>query len=109
MFVCLFFLSIDVPTIGKFAWDRPIRFALSAEEAGLVMARLDKGEKVEVNRQTRAENSQYSDVAVGDGALQKVFRATPHPDGCVQFIIDYELNGQGGQAPPTNNEAVSII
>mgnify|MGYP002807557174 CR=1 FL=1 len=70
------------------------------------MARLDKGEMVELNRQTRAENSQFSD-GPAVGALQKVFRAIPHRDGCVQFFIDYELNGKGGQAPPTANEAVS--
>jgi hypothetical protein len=38
--------------------------------------------------------------------MQKVFRAFPRPDGSVQLVMDYELNGLGGQEPPTEKEAV---
>ena len=43
---------------------------------------------------------------VSTGALQKVFRASASPDGSVHMVVDYELDGQPGQQPPSDKEAV---
>jgi hypothetical protein len=71
-----------------------VRFALSAEEAGFLIAKLPTMEPAEFVRKTAM------------GPNQKVFRAFPRPDGSVQLVVDYELNGQGGQEPPSEKEAV---
>jgi len=85
----------------------PVRFALSAEEAGLLIAKLPVLETVEFARQTRTGDGQNSTNPVAMGSLQKVFRAYPRPDGSVQMIVDYEVDGEGGKDPPTEKEAVS--
>ena len=80
--------------VGRYAWDQPVRFALSPEEAGSLIAKLPRLESVELARRTPM------------GPMQKVFRAVPRPDGSVQFVVDYELEGEGGQEPPSEKEAV---
>lgn len=84
---------------GKFEWTRPLRFALSPEEAGLVLARLKGGLPIELNRQTRSDDDQY-----GVMGLQKVLRVMPASDGSVQMICDFEVDGIGGQTPPSSKE-----
>jgi hypothetical protein len=82
-----------------------VRLALTSEEAGMVLAKVPTLEPIELARRTRTDG-QYTDVDVG-GTLQKVFRAQGQPDGSVQFAIDYEMDGKGGQNPPSEKEAVS--
>jgi hypothetical protein len=97
---------------GRFAWDQAIKFALSAEEVGTLLSRLSNSHTVEFARQTgQSGNPQYGfhNEDMGQGTLQKVFRAIPNPDGTVQFSIDYELEGRGGQDPPNPQESVSRI
>lgn len=94
---------------GKFAWDKSLKFALSAEEVGTLIARLSNLQPVEFARQTGG-NPQYgfhgSNNDSGAGSLQKVFRAIPNSDGHIQLSIDYELDGRGGQDPPNPKESV---
>lgn len=95
---------------GKFAWDKPLRFALSPEEVGLFLFRLRTGQPFESARQTRPTDSfsgGYGDISEGGGSpLQKVLRAHPHPDGSLSLTCDYELDdGTSGQEPPTPYEA----
>lgn len=85
---------------NRFLWDRPLRFALSPEEIGLVVARLKQGQSVEVNRRT--QGFEYDQDG---GSILKVFRAVPLDGGSVKMICDYEADGQGGQAPPDSNES----
>eukprot|EP00980_Cylindrotheca_fusiformis_P002922 scaffold678_cov98-Cylindrotheca_fusiformis.AAC.6 len=97
----------------KFAWDRPLRFALSAEEVGTLLAALSSLQPVEFARQNGgAGGQQYgfhggaNDNNISGSSLQKVFRAIPNMNnGSIQFTIDYELDGRGGQDPPNPNEA----
>lgn len=91
---------------GRFSWDTPIRFALSPEEAGLLIAKIPKLETVEFVRKAQSDSYQFSDISVG--SAEKVFRAIPKQDGSVLFAVDYETNGMGGQEPPTAREAVSL-
>ena len=91
---------------GRYTWDQPIRFALSAEEAGYLIAKLPTMETVEFARKTRTEDDHAGRVSMG--SMQKVFRAFPHGDGSVQLVIDYELDGEPGQEPPSSKEAVGF-
>jgi hypothetical protein len=91
---------------GRFSWDTPIRFALSPEEAGLLIAKIPKLQTSEFVRKASSESSQFSDIAME--SAEKVFRAIPKEDGSVLFTVDFETNGMGGQEPPTSKEAVSL-
>jgi hypothetical protein len=98
---------------AKFAWDRSLKFALSAEEIGTLVARLSTLQPVEFARQTaQNSNAQYgfhgNNNDKGMGSLQKVFRAIPNSDGSIQFSVDYELDGRGGQDPPNPKESVRM-
>jgi hypothetical protein len=98
---------------SKFAWDRSLKFALSAEEIGTLVARLSTLQPVEFARQTaQNSNAQYGFHGTNDdkgmGSLQKVFRAIPNSDGSIQFSVDYELDGRGGQDPPNPKESVRM-
>ena len=89
---------------NKFAWDRPLRFGLSPEEIGLVVARLKCGQSVELNRQLRPEGGMsYDDDNMG--SIMKVFRAEPLPSGSIRMACDYEMDGRGGQNAPNANES----
>jgi hypothetical protein len=90
---------------NKFAWDSPLRFGLSPEEIGLYLARLKMGQPVEFNRQNLAGGAQFNDADTNAGSLLKVFRAEPLVDGTVRMTCDYELDGRGGQEPPTSSES----
>jgi hypothetical protein len=94
--------------LGKYAWDQAVRLALTPEEAGMVLAKVPTLEPIELARRTRTDGQYGTDAEVG-GILQKVFRAQGQPDGSVQFVIDYEMDGKGGQNPPSDKEAVSIL
>lgn len=91
---------------GRFSWDTPIRFALSPEEAGLLIAKIPKLQTLEFVRKASSDSSQFSDMAVE--SAEKVFRAIPKEDGSVLFTVDFEMNGMGGQEPHTAKEAVSL-
>jgi hypothetical protein len=98
---------------ARFAWDQSVKFALSAEEIGTLVARLSTSQPVEFARQTaQNNNAQYgfhgSNDDKGMGSLQKVFRAIPKSDGSIQFSVDYELDGRGSQDPPNPKEAVRM-
>jgi len=91
-------------TYAKFAWERPLRFGLSPEEMGLYLSRLEFAQAVEFHRQNRSDNGSSNGAQVVDaatGSMLKVFRAQPLPDGTVRLECDFELNGRGGQEPPT--------
>jgi hypothetical protein len=60
---------------------------------------------LEFVRKASSDNSQFADIAVQ--SAEKVFRAIPKEDGSVLFAVDFEINGTGGQEPPTAKEAVS--
>ena len=109
----LFEFTPRLPPDERFAWDKAIKFALSAEEVGVLIARLSNWEPVEFARQTGGAAAQYgfhdSNDEMGRGSLQKIFRAIPAEDGSITFSIDYELDGNGGQDPPNDQEIVSEL
>jgi hypothetical protein len=89
-----------------------MRFALSAEEAGLLLARIPSLQPTEFVRKAATRNgdgSQFSEVAMSVDAAEKVFRAIPKTDGSVEFRVDFESNGVGGQQSPLrSNEPVRL-
>lgn len=111
---------------SKFQWDKPIRFALTAEEAASLVASLDgaardggssasEGTVVEIVRSARPPSTGgsgfYNDTTVmaGSATPDKVFCARllpPKGGSTVQLMVDYEWEGRGGQEPPTPNESV---
>ena len=97
---------------NRFAWDSSIKFALSAEEVGTLVAHLTHGQPLELARQTAqgGGNQQYGfHDNKGVGSLQKVLRVMPENGGmAVTMSIDYEVDGRKGQDPPNPQEAVSI-
>ena len=90
-----------IPSSNRYAYDRPLRFALSPEEAALLFAKLKYGQAVELNRQQRND--------MDDNSLVKVFRATPMPDGTVRMSCDYEKDGRGGQPPISEHETTGPL
>eukprot|EP00522_Entomoneis_paludosa_P017574 CAMPEP_0172457270 /NCGR_PEP_ID=MMETSP1065-20121228/21189_1 /TAXON_ID=265537 /ORGANISM="Amphiprora paludosa, Strain CCMP125" /LENGTH=237 /DNA_ID=CAMNT_0013210895 /DNA_START=65 /DNA_END=778 /DNA_ORIENTATION=- len=81
-----------------------MRFALSAEEIGLLLDQLPEN-GVSFYRKSRQFDSEYMlDVEPGQPGTQtdpdKVCHVTPGEAGLVTFLCDFELNGEGGQLPP---------
>lgn len=74
---------------GKGDRENSIRFALSPEEAGLILDQLPEND-VEL---ARSGGPGYEEVP------DKVFRIAPLEDGAVSFIIDFEKHGVGGMMP----------
>ncbi|GAX09888.1 hypothetical protein FisN_11Lh131 [Fistulifera solaris] len=72
---------------GKGTPDRSLRFALSPQEAGLLID------------QARNETVEFSRTGFPPNVVDKVFRVSPHEAGAVEFQIDYETEGRGGQSP----------
>jgi hypothetical protein len=118
--LCAFISSIffEIWYIGRFSWDTPIRFALSAEEIGSIVYKVTLAhatgkllplEYVRASGPPSQSNSQFADVEVAKTSADKVFRVVPHGDGSVKFGIDFELNGRGGLDPPTTKEAVRVF
>jgi hypothetical protein len=122
---------------SKYQWDKPIRFALTAEEAASLLAQLEDVNQqppvvVEVVRTSRPLSSSptpsYPPRGGGPGFFSddnnntvimetnknpdKVFRARLLPPGsgsAIELIVDYEYEGRGGQDPPTMNESVRSV
>jgi len=97
----------------RFAWDKPLRFALSPEEVGLVLTRMRQGKPVEIHRRNPNNSiggsggggvSQPPPSQGGQNSL-KVFRVEPLTSGGVRMVCDYEFDGQGGQLSPEPNES----
>jgi hypothetical protein len=85
-----------VPSIpGRYAWDRSIKFAITAEETGMLLAKLHTLDGIDLYRQ-QAANSTH-----------KVLRVQEFPDGSALFLVDYYLDGVGGQDSPSPKEGVS--
>jgi len=82
-----------LPT-GKLDTDSKLRFALNPEECGLLIDQLPNN-PIELTRLPSMENSTESTPL-------KVFRASPAEGGAVNFLVDFELNGVGGQSPTTS-------
>lgn len=72
---------------GKGIPDRALRFALSPQEAGLI---IDQGQN---------ETVEFSRAGFPPNVVDKVFRVTPQEAGAVEFQLDYETEGLGGQSP----------
>mmetsp|Transcript_59750 Transcript_59750/g.172434 ORF Transcript_59750/g.172434 Transcript_59750/m.172434 type:complete len:260 (-) Transcript_59750:88-867(-) len=96
---------------GRFLWDRPLRFALSPEEMGLLLTRMKQNQPIELHRKGRTDHFGFGSSQVPhqhheeDGGLLKVFRAEPLKTGDVKMSCDYELDGRGGQQPATEMES----
>mmetsp|Transcript_11418 Transcript_11418/g.27608 ORF Transcript_11418/g.27608 Transcript_11418/m.27608 type:complete len:311 (+) Transcript_11418:43-975(+) len=104
------FAPRQVQDTNRFAWDQSIKFALSAEEVGTLVACLSHGQPVELARQTAAQQQQQGQYGFhgdtpGVGSLQKILRAMPDNGGAATLSIDYELDGRGSQESPNPNEA----
>ncbi|KAL3936630.1 MAG: hypothetical protein SGBAC_008090 [Bacillariaceae sp.] len=95
---------------SRFAYDQAIKFALSAEEVGTLVACLSHGQPVELARQTGGQGQYgFHGNAPGVGSLQKILRAMPDHGGAATLSIDYELDGRGGQEPPNPNETTGPL
>ena len=82
-----------------------MRFALSAEEIGYLLHQLPEN-NVQFSRKTPMQRDPSAPLQAGEQDQTasenepiKVFRMTPGEAGTVEFSVDYELNGQGGQQP----------
>jgi hypothetical protein len=80
------FFSLHTCT-GKGIPDKSLRFALSPQETGLLID------------QARNETVEFSRTGFPPNVVDKVFRVNPHDAGAVEFQIDYETEGRGGQNP----------
>ena len=117
---------------GRYQWDRPIRFALAPEEAASVfLARLDPQKLLHSQESSGEDGMVASSTTVAAAEIvrrpnpggnesdfvnesskmftgntpDKVFRSRLMANGTVQLMVDYELEGLGGQEPPNENEA----
>ena len=88
---------------ARYDWDSSVKFAITAEEVGLLLARLHTLEGIELARQVSNDGNNN-----GHSTLSKVLRMQEFPDGSALFLVDYfNQEGYGGQEPPTSREAVS--
>ena len=95
---------------ARFAWDKPLRFAMSPEEVGLVLARVRQGESVEIHRRGGSgfggpQHGTSTTTIQQQHVPLKVLRVAPLPGGGLRIVCDYELDGHGGQEPPEPNES----
>lgn len=83
---------------GRINRDSHIRFALSPEECGLLIAQLKKDQKVEfLRRSYAAENGGSGQMQMQTDPPDKVMYATPGQGGMTSFKVDFEKDGVGGQ------------
>jgi Whirly transcription factor len=94
---------------ARFAWDKPLRFAMSPEEVGLVLARIRQGQSVEIHRRGGFGGAPPTTSTTTTIQQQhvplKVLRVAPLPGGGMRIVCDYELDGHGGQEPPEPHES----
>jgi hypothetical protein len=107
-FVCRYFLSCDLLTLifypfaGKGLRESTTRFALTPEEAGLVIAKLPDNE-VELSRRSGEFSTTGTFLSVADQVPAKVLRISPVEGGGVCFRID------GGQSSPTDVDPLQVV
>eukprot|EP00527_Entomoneis_sp_CCMP2396_P008401 CAMPEP_0198147714 /NCGR_PEP_ID=MMETSP1443-20131203/37414_1 /TAXON_ID=186043 /ORGANISM="Entomoneis sp., Strain CCMP2396" /LENGTH=254 /DNA_ID=CAMNT_0043812161 /DNA_START=166 /DNA_END=930 /DNA_ORIENTATION=+ len=88
--------------MGKLIRDKEAaaRFALSAEEVGLLLDQIPNN-TVEFFRKPRVQGIEYNNVVDDDVSEnttpEKALRVIPGDAGLVTFKCDFELNGIGGQ------------
>jgi len=88
---------------GRFLWTDVERFALSAEEVGLICAQVPKDYTVELVRSPLARElgetaeERFADIASNE-MPEKVLQIAPGSAGTVEFQLDYILDGVGGQS-----------
>jgi hypothetical protein len=95
---------------GKYDWSQSIRFALSAEEIGLLVNQLPHY-KVEFSRvpSVRGDGDDAYGFAVTPDTPEKVLTVEPGELGAVNFTIDYVKDGVGGNPPgPGQHGQVSV-
>lgn len=102
-----FFPSIG----GNYAWDQAERFALSAEETGLILSQLSSEPRhdIELVRMPLQEEGFNS----GNGPVttdmpDKVLKLVPGDGFTVELSLDYIKDGVGGQAPAPGEAAGKV-
>jgi hypothetical protein len=83
---------------GKYVWTDAVRFALSAEEVGLLVNQLPHY-KVEFSRLPPTGGDEYSGGVVSNDMPEKVLTVEPGELGAINFTLDYVRDGVGGQSP----------
>ena len=94
---------------GSYSWPDQVRFALSAEEAGLVCSQLPSF-PVEFSR--NQAHSQDDDPAsllsvMTSDMPDKVLTISPGEGSTVVFVFDYVRDGVGNQSPGGGRPGVS--
>lgn len=89
----------------KYAWTESIRFALNAEELGLLVNQLPF-HKVEFSRVQTIPGEGYATygTTVTPDTPEKVLTVEPTELGAINFTIDYVKDGVGGQQPGPGQE-----
>ena len=93
----ILFCFLHSTTLGTISRDREavVRLGLSAEEVGLLLHQLPQQQSVEMVRQPTANEALYD----GPSAPQKVCKIVPTAGlAMVEFTLDFEVGGVGGQA-----------
>lgn len=96
---------------GDYTWGEQVRFALSAEEAGLFCSQLPQFE-VEFSRAAANPLSEVSNVIVGvvtNDMPDKVLKISPGEGATVRFLLDFVRDGVGGQNPVGGIAGVSLL
>ena len=93
---------------GGYSWGDQVRFALSAEEAGLFCSQLPQFD-VEFSR-AAAHSSDEESMSIGvvtNDMPEKVLKISPGEGATVRFLLDFVRDGVGGQNPVGGPSAVS--
>jgi hypothetical protein len=95
---------------GNYMWNDQTRFALSAEEVGLVCNQLPQF-PVELCRSPNAsapgEEATDPFAAITNDMPDKVLKITPAEGASVSILIDFVRDGIGGQSPGLGQDGVS--
>jgi hypothetical protein len=93
---------------GSFSKDSNLRFALSAEEIGLIIHQLPLQQDVELIRYASYNNSNTSfSGAVSDDLPDKVLRIIPGEAGSVSYKVSFERGGLAVDTAYENGEQVA--
>lgn len=74
-----------------------VRFGLAAEEIGLLLRQLPRNEPVEFTRRPAPNESLYDGPSVPHKVCKIIPATAEENTGTVDFIIDFEVDGVGGQ------------
>jgi hypothetical protein len=100
-------LSIFTVLTGGYAWDSPQRFAITAEEAGLIVVRAKGSLPVELAR--RPNPGQMMSNAAVSNAYEKIMKVIPQQDGSAVLEVNQEDPSVGFMDDQVSNLPIHIL